>query len=521
MASIWLAHVTCYDPALPGTRVMYFSSQGYTTGAGGIPPGGAAYTAYDPRIKQPALMRRDCFDQGTTGGASRVGYGALELVNLDGGLDGLADVGLDGQPIEIILGVVLPDSGGVPTWTTALRGTMEQPEIGWDKVTVLLRDRQAELAAKPLSANSYGGSNSLPNGIDGVADLKGKTKPVALGQVFNAAPPCVNTSKLCYQVNDGAVADIPAVYDRAVALTKGADYATNALLLAAAPGAGTYATCFAEGLFRLGSSPAGQVTADIKQGAAAGNRTAAQLAKAIVIGAGGVASGDVTAADITALDAANSAEVGLWSAAGGAETCQQALDAICNSVGAWWGFDRLGKFRFARLEAPGGTPVAEIGTADIIRIDRVATRDAGRGVPAWKARLNYRRYWTVQASDLAGAVTDARRGDLAQEWRSVESSDSAVKTRHPLAPVLDWDSLLIDGTAAQAECDRRLTLYKAERARYEARIALDTDLVGVVDLGAVVRLTVPRFGMGAGKLLRVIGLRPDLRLRLLDLTLWG
>lgn len=519
MSAIWLAHVTCYDPALPGNRVMYFSSQGYTTGATNYPASGAAHTPYDSRIMQPALMRRDCFDKGTTGGESSVGYGMLDLVNIDGGLDGLADVGLDGQSLEIIIGVVKPDSSGVPVWTTVLMGTMEQPQISWDKVSIILRDRQAQLAAKPLSPNTYGGTNSLPNGLDGVADLKGKNKPVCWGKVFNIVPPCVNTSKLIYQANDGVVADIPAVYDRGASITKGTDYATGTLLQAAAPGAGTYITCFAEGFFRLGSSPTGMITADVTQGATSANRTAAQILQAIVTGSGGVSSGDVTAADITALDSANSAEVGWWSF--DASTCNAALDAIANSVGAYWGFDRLGKFRCARLEAPSGTPVANLQRADIIKIDRVATNDAGRGVPAWKVRLNYKKYGTAQTSDIAGSVTDAVRADLAQAWRNVESSDAAILTRHLLAPILDFDTLLIDATAAQTECDRRLTLYKAERARYDARIALDSALVASIDLGAVVSVTLPRFGMSGGKLLRVIGLRPDLRLNLLDITFWG
>jgi hypothetical protein len=70
----------------------------------------------------------------------------------------------------------------------------------------------------PLQTTKYAGSNVLPAGREGVEDLKGKPKPVCLGSVFNIAPPCVNTSKLIYQVNDGAVASISAIRDRGVPL---------------------------------------------------------------------------------------------------------------------------------------------------------------------------------------------------------------------------------------------------------------------------------------------------------------
>lgn len=514
MASIWLAHLTVYDPTLPGLRTLYFSSQGFTSGAT-PPPGGVAHTAYEPRIQQPAVLRRDCFDRGTTGGESRVGYGALELVNLDGGLDYLADLGIDGQPISLILGSMARN--GAPVWETVLVGTVEQPAIGWSSVTLRLRDRQAELA-KPLSAATFAGTNALPAGLEGVDDIKGKTKPVCFGKVFNVSPPMVNTSRLIYQVSTGAISTVSAVYDRGLGLSKGADYASQADMETTAPSASTFRVWPAGGYFRLGSSPTGIVTADVTQGASASDRTTAQLIKQIALSMG-IAAGDINAADVTALDAANSAEVGYWTDS--SDDANEALDDLANSIGAWWGFDRLGKLRMQRFEAPSGTPVAYLEPADIIRIDRVANNDAGRGIPAWKVTLGYKKFFTTQPNDLAGAVAVTRRQELAKDYRTVEAEDAAIKTRHTLATPLEFDTLLIDATAAQTECTRRLNLYKAERATITARLALDASLISSLDLGVVVRLTLPRFGMAAGRDFRVIGLQPDYKLRLIDVTLWG
>jgi hypothetical protein len=520
MSLIYLAHVTVYDPALPGERVLRYSTgAGFVTGAdaGARPSGVAAHVHYEPRIKQPAAMRRDCFSRGATGGASQVGYGELVLVNTDGELDAYLDYGLDGRPVEIIVGHMSPWQA--PTFVTVLKGTMEQPRIGWDSVAIRLRDRQAELSV-PLQATRYAGNNSLPNGLEGVAgDLAGKPKPLAYGKVYNAPAPCVNTSKLTYQANDGAVADVAAVYDKGASLTKGSDYATSSLLQAATVTAGTYATCFAEGYFRLGSSPAGQVTADIVQGAAAANRTAAQIVKAIATRTGGILVADVVAADITALDTANSAEIGLW--IDGETTFAAALDLAAGAVGAWWGFDRLGQFRVQRLEVPSGTPVATLTEADLLKIDRIETSDDGRGVPAWRVRLAYQRMATVQGSDLAGGVTDARRAVIGQEWRTVVSEDASVKTAHLLAPTLEFEAALVDASAAATEAARRLALYKTRRDRFEVRAAVAAPLLSAIDLGAVVELDHPRFQLSGGKLYRVIGIRADLDAGMLDLTLWG
>lgn len=520
MSMIYLAHVTVYDPALPGERVLrYATGAGFVTGADAArrPAGVAAHVHYEPRIKQPAAMRRDCFTKGATGGASQVGYGELVLVNTDGALDGYLEYGLDGRSVEILVGHMAPWQA--PLFTTVLRGTMEQPRIGWDSVSIRLRDRQAELDV-PLQSTRYAGNNSLPNGLEGVAgDLVGKPKPLAFGKVFNAPAPCVNTSKLTYQVNDGAVADIPAVYDKGAALSKGSNYATSSALQAATVAAGTYATCFSEGYFRLGSSPVGLVTADIVQGAAAGNRTAAQVAKAIATRTGGIAPGDVDAGDIAALDAANSAEIGLWF---DEETSfVAALDHAAGAVGAWWGFDRLGKFRIQRLAAPSGTPVATLTDAELLKIDRVETTDDGRGVPAWRVQLSYRRMAAVQNTDLAGSVTDARRAEISQAWRTAVAEDAGVKTAHLLATTLEVESALVDAGPAGTEAARRLALYKQRRDRFEVRAAVAPTLLESIDLGAVVALDHPRFQLAGGRLFRVLGIRADLDAGILDLTLWG
>jgi len=519
MSTIYLAHIKAWDPVAGAEVTLRFADAPFVTGTDAAyrPPGVAAHVAYDPRIRQPAAMRRDCFSRGATGGASEVGYGELVLVNADGALDGLLDYGFDGREIEILAGHMAPWQA--PTWSTVIRGTMEQPRLDWDAVSIRLRDRQAALDV-PVAVLRYDGSNELPDGLEGVpTDIKGRVKPRVFGRVLNVAPVQVNTSRLIFQVNAGAVASIDAVYDRGAALTKGSDYADQAAMEASAPAAGNFRAWPSGGCFRLGSLPAGEITADVTEGAAIANRTAAQIAQAIGTGPGGIDPGDVSAADIAALDAAVPAELGLWVA--DEQTCRAALDAVAQSVGAWWGFDREGSFRIQRLDAPVGTPVADLDRFNVLGINRVPTADTGAGVPAWRATLRYRPNHTVQTSDLAGSVAADRRAELAEDSRKVVAEDAGVKAAHLLAPELEWQSLMTDAADAAAEAGRRLDLYKLRRDRYEVQAALTPALADALDLGVVVRLTLPRFDLAAGKLFRVIGLQPDLRLDRLDLTLWG
>lgn len=513
MSTIYLAHVKAWNGSAETT--LYFSSGFYVTGTANLPTGGAAHTWYDPRIQQPALMRRDCWSKGTTGGESTIGYGTLDLINADGGLDYLIDWGLDGRTITLLVGEV--QQGGTPTWTTVLSGTMAPPEVTRTQVRLRLRDRQASLD-RPVCVNTYAGTNSLPNGLEGEAtDIKGRRKPRVFGQVFNISPICVNTSRLIYQVNDGAIVTVDAAYDKGAALTKGADYTSQADMETNAPSAGNYRVWPAGGYFRLGSALAGQLTCDVTQGAAAANRTAAQIINSIATTSGGLTSGDISSADITALDTAQSGVIGLYF--DDDSSCRAAIDSASNSVGAWWGFDRTGILRVQRFDAPSGTPVITLTQGEIVKIDRINTEDGG--VPFWKVTLNYKRNFVTQENDIASSVTAVRRASLSQKWRSVEASDSSVKTARLLAQEITFDSDLIDPTVAATECTRRLNLYKVQRHRYESRAALDAALISLLDLGVVIRVLINRFGMDSGKDFRVIGYKIDLRINIADLTLWG
>jgi len=509
---IYAAELTVWDPVTEAEQTYYFSSSNFVTGGADTP----AHTAFWPRIVQPALFRQVAFDGGRTFGHSQVSYGELVLANADGALDGLLDTPMDGR--AIVLRVGEPGAAYPSAWTTVLTGAMAAPAVDWTQLSIRMRDPQAALD-QPLQTTRYAGTNSLPSGLEGVADdLKDQPKPLCYGQVFNVRPPCVNTSRLIYQVNNGAVASVDAVYDQGLALTAGTAYTSQSDMETTAPSAGYYRVWAAGGYFRVGSSPAGTLTADVTQGAAAANRTAAQILKAIALQAG-LASGAISSADVTALDAANSAVCGIW--LDDETTALAAMDLIAASVGAWYGFDAAGGLRMARLEAPAGTPALALTAIEITRFELKATASGEANIPADQVALNYQKNYTPQTTDLAGAVTAARRGWLALEWRTYLATAPAVQTAHLLAQKLTFDTALASATDAGTEVVRRLNLYSVRRDRATASVRVTASLLSDLTLGAVVSVTLARFGYASGKLFRVIGVQLDLRRNQAELELWG
>ncbi len=213
---VYLAELVAFDPSTMATTTLRYSSgNGFVTGPAETP----ANTYYDGVLKQPAALSRALFADGKTSGRSKVGFGDLVLHNPNGNLDGLKDYGFSGRDVTIRRGLV---GAAYPSgFTTLFSGTMEQPVFSRDEITIKLRDNQQDLLV-PLQPVKYTGTNTLPSGVEGVAgDLLGKPKPVCYGTVQNVPAPCVNTSKLIFQVNDRAVTSIPAVYDQGIALAPG------------------------------------------------------------------------------------------------------------------------------------------------------------------------------------------------------------------------------------------------------------------------------------------------------------
>lgn len=283
--------------------------------------------------------------------------------------------------------------------------------------------------------------------------------------------------------------------------------------LAPGPGSARVYLSASGSYLRLGSPPAGLITVDATHGATAADRTAARIFAAVLTKAG-YTSADWVAADLTALDALDDGVCGLWTFDDRLRV-GEALDLLAATVGAWWGTDRLGRFRIAQWTAPSGSPVLTLTANDIADLERLPSE-----VPSTRTTLQYARHYAVQPSDVAFGVSDARRAQLAREWREVTATDAAVATKFALARDTREPTLYANAADAQAEATRRQTLRGVKHSRFTITCQLTAE-VDALDFGAVITLQHPRFGLSAGVLARVLAIEPvraDDRLRL---TVWS
>lgn len=491
------------DQAVGGERTLRFATSGYTSQAGDTP----ASTFYEPRLLAPPLVDRQIAGRDGIGGLTTV-YAEISLNNRDGGLDTLLrDYALDGRRARILVGrgqdpLTGEDGDALADFGVVFSGVFQSAVIGEREMRVVLSDGSAKLL-RLVNEAVYAGSG----GLEGGDDLKGKAKPAALGEVYNVAPPLVDSAKLIYQVHDGLASDVPAAYDRQVALTKGSDYASEADMNATAPSAGQYRVWKSStgSWFRLGATPAGTVTADVL-GDATGSYvdTTAEIVQRLLSQRAGLNNSEIDPASIGALTVAAPAPVGHWTGIE-PQAVGEVVDSLLYGIGAFGGFARNGAFTVGLVaDATGVTEAATYGPQEIVSVEREPL-PASVAPIAWRVGVGWRRNYTVM-TDVAASVTAARRTFAAEAQRVSSTEDAAIKSRHLLAVELGpVEAHYADEADAQAERDRLFALWGVERQPY--RVVTKMPALPR-ELGQVVRLEgYPRHGLASGVSARVLGQR--------------
>jgi len=324
-------------------------------------------------------------------------------------------------------------------------------------------------------------------------------------------PPDVD---LLYQVHDGKIDAIAAVYDGGALLKFGKNYRDFASLNGAATVGGTYDTCLKEGLFKLASTPKFDVTCDVKGDRGAGyNDTVASIVKRLVTDYASVPRKLIKQASFASFEALQPATVGIYITDSGVSVAQ-ILNDLCQGVGAWWGFGRDGRIALGRVSSPQGRQAETFGEEDILQIDRL---NLPYDRPHYKITVAFRRNWSPNGGQLAGY---AKKKQFRQaEYRFAKAFDVDIRRRNLLAkdeaPILSHFARKSD---AEKEAKRLLKLYGEVRALYKITVKSSGYLK---DIGDIVRIKYPRWGLKRGKPFLIVAVRADTSRNRVELTCFG
>lgn len=490
--------------AAAGTgTTIYAATDPFVTMAGDQPPD----LFFPSKLRRTFTYERSVLGAADFSGLS-VSIGRIELDNTDGYYDDLVTgYTPDGGIVTLKVGVV--DANGRADYASfqtaaVFIGSRMTGDIS--TVMIDLRDKSYRLD-QPASPNVYGGAG----GLDGGAEVAGKRKPRAFGWVDNVTPAPVIPADQVYQINDGPVQAISAVYDTGVPLTFDADYATSVLLRNATLVPGEYATCIAEGLFRLGGSAYGVVTADV-QGDNDGGfvETTAAIIERLVLTATDLESSDIAANTFQYLDLQQDAPVGYFIGHATEVTVAEVANNLMRGVGGYVGFAREGLLEVGIIDAPGLVAPIQYDETEFISIQREPLPD-DLSPPPQRVRVTYANNWTPLET-VAGEVTDDDRiAELKEPHKIATTSDAdaaALLRVYPSArdpePVVAY---FRDEADALAEAERRFTLLTAKRAIWRGTVPLAPF---VHDIGEAVHVTVDRYELSAGKVMRVLSVRDDI-----------
>jgi hypothetical protein len=531
MTAIFLLEIparTAGSPSMKTLRVATFPGYNHPTAPG----------YYPPHLKQPGLVERHISSQGTVIGESEVSYGVNVIANMPGAdgagpYDEYFDYGY-GDEATLLLG---DSDEPYSSFVTVQIGKPQQPEGDERDITFRWRGRDTELDL-PASQATYAGTNlQSPGGeVEGTPeDLQGQRKIRIFGKVLNVAADPVDSSQNIFGLNhdqDGdlaVISSIDGVRVNGSVWNAGSDRASLAALQSASPAQGDYDTSLASGLIKLGGTIGqGRVTVDVTENATASNNRVAGLLNRLLQDAG-VDSGDIVTADVTQLESEAGYTAGVVVRN---QNWRELIDLVRLSGAAWVAPNRLGKYNMQQIKAPAGTAAATFrrfeypnvaGANDfaIRSIERLLPQDQNRGVPIWQVTVNYGRFWETQEGALASGLSEADKKKYATAFRSVTAEDAAVKDQFPLAGTLTVDTVLVNEADAQAIADHLLTLFGVRRDLYRLVARYDAPLAAAVDLGDVVEVFDPRFGLSAGKKFNVHGIQYNARKFEIKLELWG
>ncbi len=345
-----------YDTVAAATETVYLSDRGYVS----EPTESPANTYFDPRVIEALNFQRSMFTTGKLGGRSFPSFGEIVLANADGGLDDFATYAWDDREVEVKVG---EKGANLSQHFTIFKGQSKSVDFDDLIVRVIIRDGQDKFT-RTFPPNTYAGTG----GNEGSAIMEGLPKPICLGQVFNIAPVLVDESSGVYQVHDGPIESIVAVYENGVATTN-------------------FTSDLSNGRFTMTTTVAGNITADVKgaKPSASYKETAGDIMRFVVTEYGGLSDpGDLDTASFTALNTATSATVGCYYSR--RTEILSVLDELANSVGAFYGFDRSGLFNVGRIEVATGSADLELDSTNIITLERLPTE-----VPTSTVVLQYKR----------------------------------------------------------------------------------------------------------------------------------
>jgi hypothetical protein len=483
---------------------LRFASAGYTSGA-----------FYEPRILGEITLGQSAADGFAVGGRVALGVSEIMVADADGFTADLARLGLADGRAAYVRQIAVTD-GRASDFGTALASASlpfagfvrAVDRAGEFKARIGLADISERLAT-PLQPTKYQGTG----GIEGGADLKGKPKPVTLGQVFNIAPVFLGNVDLgagslpTYQSNWRQIVRHDAIRIRGVA---------QMIITSGTPTVGQARDWPALGMFQLGGAPDGDVTADLRGDTTPFyvNSISAIIRRMLQSLALGLTDTDIDSTSFAFAELDLPGVIGFYQPT--AETsAMAAVDAILAGCGGILSSTRGGKIRMADVLSTD-TPQFTVPAEWVLSLEPVALPATLRPLPR-AVVVEYAKNF-APLSNVAGSVAAADRQRLQGQGSTARAESALVTSR--VAQQREWGLPGLYADEASALARAQAWRNWIEAGPRMVRFVTDRYL-GQIEVGHIGSVVYPAYDCNEGFSGVVVGWREDLLSRRIEITMVG
>lgn len=455
-------------------EVLYASDSGYITKNGDLP----MQVLYAPTLNTGWAVDRVCrLEPWANSGA--VSWGSIKLIRMDGRYDGISESSSpEGRRIKILRGVKTFDaSRGIlvnPSYSTLQSVFCGVGNGLWrnneNDLEINIRDASYQ-GEVPIQTSIYAGTG----GYNGTADIKGRPLPFCRGgsasyPIQNISPILIDPTNRIWQYNDspGTVVNL---YERGATVFTYAGDTTN--LYSGSTAAGQYRTDNSRGLFQLGSTAQGEITADVTGSFPVGGlqNTAVNIARYILTETLSIDSNFIDLGNLIGLNSARPWIAGIYITE--PVIGMEVVDLCLKSINAWLSPSKSGKLRAVRLQAPGTLNISASYTQNQIIRCTPRVMPELLSPPPYRIRLAHSRRYTTQNTNWAGAATDARKQFVAEEWSYATwvGTDTVTRYRKQNDPP-PVETILLVASEAQQVVDELGEIFGTKRSLFDLELPM-------------------------------------------------
>jgi len=204
-----------------------------------------------------------------------------------------------------------------------------------------------------------------------------------------------------------------------------------------------------------------------------------------------------------------------------ADTCENVIGKILDSMCAYIYTDNLGVIRVGRYARPSGTPVVTISRLNMTRYPKRATDAA----PGLSTRFAGARNWSPYSENELAGITYPNRPPFMAEYRHVKSGATASTINRAYTHALSAapiETVLTEEADIQAEADRVCSIAQDKHPLWDVEFALESaDDIAAIRPNGIVLLDDELFEDSNGKIAKIVEVDGQFGNNVYRIVTWG